>query len=92
MNNVECESCVKRKTMYCPNSVECYETENKPYWQNRIMLLEENQQLHNKRKKAIELIKNKTKIIPLEDGGGLELCDYDIQNLLEILKDSDVDE
>lgn len=48
--------------------------------------------LHNKIDKAIELIKNKTKIIPLEEGGGLELCDYDIQNLLEILKDSDVDE
>ena len=51
MNNVECESCVKRKTMYCPNSSECYETEIKPYWQNRIMLLEENNQLKEQKKK-----------------------------------------
>lgn len=48
MNNVECESCVKRKTMFCPNSIECYETENKPYWQNRIMLLQENKELQEK--------------------------------------------
>lgn len=36
--------------------------------------------------KAIEHIKDKTKIIPLEEGGGLELSDYDIRNLLEILE------
>lgn len=41
----ECETCIKRKTMYCPNSSECFDTENKPYYQNRIMLLEENQEL-----------------------------------------------
>ena len=49
MNNVECESCVKRKTMYCPNSFKCYATKDKPYWQNRIMLLEETQQLKEQR-------------------------------------------
>lgn len=48
MSNVECESCVKRKTMYCPNSFKCYATKDKPYWQNRIMLLEENNQLKEK--------------------------------------------
>ena len=57
-----------------------------------LELREENLELQIKIEKAIELIKNKTKIIPLEEGGGLELCDYDIRNLLEILKDSDVDE
>lgn len=36
--------------------------------------------------KAIEHIKDKTKIIPLEEGGGLELSDYDIRDLLEILR------
>lgn len=45
MKNIECESCIKRKTMFCPNSSKCWNTEDKPYWQNRIMLLEENQQL-----------------------------------------------
>lgn len=43
--NIECENCIKRKTMFCPNSSKCWNTEDKPYWQNRIMLLEENQQL-----------------------------------------------
>ena len=56
-----------------------------------MRLQRENQQLHNMLKKASELIKIKTKIIPLEDGGGLELCDYDIVNLLELVKESDVD-
>ena len=45
MNEIECETCIKRKTKYCPNSSECSETIDKPYYQNRIMLLEENQQL-----------------------------------------------
>ena len=43
--NEECKTCVKRKTQYCPNSSECLETENKPYYQNKIMLLNENQEL-----------------------------------------------
>ena len=42
---IECETCIKRKTMYCPNSSECFNTENKPHYQNRIMLLEENKKL-----------------------------------------------
>lgn len=45
MKGIECETCIKRKTMYCPNSSECFNTKNKPYYQNRIMLLEENQSL-----------------------------------------------
>ena len=39
----ECETCIKRKTIYCPNYYECYDTKEKPHYQNRIMLLEENQ-------------------------------------------------
>ena len=41
----ECESCIKRKTPYCPTSMECMATDDMPYYQNRIMLLEENQEL-----------------------------------------------
>ena len=41
----ECESCIKRKTTYCPTSMECMATDDMPYYQNRIMLLEENQEL-----------------------------------------------
>lgn len=45
MTSRECETCIKRKTVYCPNSIECIATDDKPYYQNRIMLLEENQEL-----------------------------------------------
>lgn len=52
----ECESCIKRKTPYCPNSTECMATDDMPYYQNRIMLLKENQdlkkQLENKYEKV----------------------------------------
>lgn len=42
MNGAECGICVKKKTIYCPNSDRCFETKNKPYFQNKFMLLEEN--------------------------------------------------
>lgn len=45
MTSIECETCIKRKTVYCPTSMECMATDDKPYYQNRIMLLEENQEL-----------------------------------------------
>lgn len=45
MKSRECETCIKRKTVYCPTSIECMSTDDKPYYQNRIMLLEENQEL-----------------------------------------------
>ena len=41
----ECESCIKRKTTYCPTSMECMATDDMPYYQNRITLLEEHQEL-----------------------------------------------
>lgn len=58
----ECESCIKRKTVYCPTSMECMATDDMPYYQNRIMLLEENEQLKEKINKAIEYIE---KFIPI---------------------------
>ena len=45
MNDRWCETCVKRKTIYCPNSDKCFEKEEKPYYQDKIMLLEENRKL-----------------------------------------------
>lgn len=39
MNNL-CESCAKRKTMYCPNSSKCYCKKDKPYWESGLMLLQ----------------------------------------------------
>ena len=41
--------------------------------------------------KANKLLKEKVKVIPFDEngeGGGLELTDYDIQELLDILKES----
>ena len=48
MNERECETCIKRKTMYCPNSSECFDTTDKIYYQNRIMALEGNEELVEK--------------------------------------------
>ena len=45
MSKIECETCIKRKTRYCPNSSECLETEDMPHYKNRIMILEENELL-----------------------------------------------
>ena len=42
--------------------------------------------------KAIEYIKEYTELVPFNEdgeGGGLSLCDYDVANVLEILKGSD---
>lgn len=74
MNEMECETCIKRKTMYCPNSSECFETKDKPYYQNRIMLLEENKQLKKTNENTTKIYLNtskycsecETKIITLE--------------------------
>lgn len=54
----ECETCIKRKTVYCPSSMECMATDDMPYYQNRIMLLEENKQLKDKLSKIETLIIN----------------------------------
>ena len=49
------------------------------------------QKVKDRNDKAIELLKEKVKVIPFDEngeGGGLELTDYDIQDLLDILKES----
>lgn len=60
--NRECVGCIKRKTPYCPPSIECMTTEDMPYYQNRIMLLKENKQLKDNWNKLKEYIveNNKT--------------------------------
>lgn len=32
----DCDMCIKKKTMECPNSSLCYNTENKPYFKSRL--------------------------------------------------------
>ena len=34
--NKSCEMCVKKKTMECPNSSLCYNTESKPYFKSKL--------------------------------------------------------
>ena len=51
--NKKCETCIKRKTMYCPNSIKCMATDDKPYYRNKIMLLEENKKLKKKYENAV---------------------------------------
>lgn len=63
MNEIECETCIKRKTIYCPNHGKCFGTKNKPYYQNKIMLLKENEEFKNKIDKAIEYNRNQIKDI-----------------------------
>ena len=43
--NKKCETCIKRKTLFCPTSIKCMATDDKLYYQDKIMLLEENKQL-----------------------------------------------
>lgn len=31
-----CEMCVKKKIMECPNSSLCYNTENRPYFKSKL--------------------------------------------------------
>ncbi len=45
MNEIKCGNCVKFKTQYCPCSVDCMATDDYPYFQDKRMMLEENQQL-----------------------------------------------
>lgn len=47
---------------------------------------QEKQQLAGRINKAIEYIIKHVKLLPDEEGGGLELCDYDVANVLEILR------
>lgn len=46
--NKDCKNCVKKKTLYCPNSSECFDILDMPYYQDRAMLLEENDKLKQK--------------------------------------------
>lgn len=59
----ECETCIKRKTLYCPSSIECMATDDMPYYQNRIMLLEENKQLKDNWNKLKKFILKKQAIL-----------------------------
>lgn len=54
-----CENCVRRKTIYCPNSKLCYDILYLPYFQDRTMLLKENEEL----KKQLENISEELELV-----------------------------
>lgn len=71
----ECETCIKRKTLYCPSTNECMNTDDMPYYQNRIMLLEENKILKDNWNKLREYV-------------GVEWYSYDNDSVeFEVAKD-----
>lgn len=93
----ECETCIKRKTTYCPTSIECMATDDMPYYQNRIMLLEENKQLkerieylersNNRREDTI--LEQRQKISDLEDNwnklkGSIDIKLYNTEYLQKL--------
>ena len=45
--NELCESCIKRKTLYCPNSNECYSIKDSPQWLGDFQALQEIERLNN---------------------------------------------
>jgi hypothetical protein len=54
-------------------------------------LRKEKEELQQRIDKAIKHIRKKTKIIPFDEtgeGGGAELCDYDLNDLIRILEGS----
>ena len=63
----ECETCIKRKTTYCPTSMECMATDDMSYYQNRIMLLEENQELKKQLEKKYSKIGTLTNEVLYEE-------------------------
>nr|DAV93898.1 MAG TPA: hypothetical protein [Caudoviricetes sp.] len=36
LKNKDCDMCIKKKTMECPNSSLCYNKENRPYFKSRF--------------------------------------------------------
>ena len=92
MNEIECETCIKRKTKYCPNSSECYNTTDKPHYQNRIMLLEENWKLkkqleekENQQKEFIEWLEKESKELIRDAGYHQRICLDILEKYKEII-------
>lgn len=79
----DCKNCVKRKTIYCPNSKLCYDILYLPYFQDRVMLLKENETL----KKQVEELQEEYESFQEEENSiQIELKD-DRDNYYERLQD-----
>lgn len=84
----DCDDCIKRQTMYCPNSNECYCTFEKPYHLDNLKALNQLQQKGNIIKEVKRLIEQR--IDRVEELTWLEMKREDYideqQEFLEILE------
>ncbi len=83
MNKI-CGNCVKFKTQYCPCSIDCMATDNKPFYQDKRMLLDENTNL----KQALNEIRKYIKSIENEPDADMymRLGDYkEFKHILQII-------
>ena len=95
----ECETCIKRKTKWCPNSSECYDTSEMIHYQNRIMLLEERDKyksLYENEKEHTDTLKRIIKEVKEYLEGTYEMSIYtksvyldeeSIEDILDLLKE-----
>lgn len=83
MSREECNYCVKRKTIYCPNSSECYSLDNLPHFRTEQDLLRENKQL----KEVIEKVKTEISSLMSKYFYEKDFCieDIHLDKLLQIL-------
>ena len=79
----ECETCIKRKTPYCPTSMECMATDDMLLRDN-YLLNEEVKQLKEVIDKAIELTKN---LLKTEDRGYYQII---FKEILKSLGDIEI--
>lgn len=56
MARKECDYCINHKTMYCPNSSECYSLDNLPNFRTNFDVLKENHTLNKGIDETIEEI------------------------------------
>ena len=88
----ECETCVRNKLIYCPSSIDCLATDDKPYYQNKIMILEENWKLRkqleekeNQQKEFIEWLEKESKELIRDAGYHQRICLDILEKYKEII-------
>ena len=71
--------------MFCPTSMECMATEDMTYYQNRIMLLDENKQLKDNWNKLKKYLHNVDVVVDYSENYDGHFINYD--ELLDKMKE-----
>ncbi len=81
--NKECGNCIKFKTQYCPCSIDCMAMDDKPFYQDKRMLLDENTNLKQTLNEIRELIEKRA----TDENGdiGINLYASDSYDILQII-------